>query len=392
MRKTIACAIILATAFPSFSQNDFNHVLSLVERNNPTLKVLRSQIEAEKDGNRAGNTLENPEVEVGYLFGSPSATGNRTDFSVTQSFDFPTLYLSRKKLIGLENNSLELKYATERLNVLLETQRTCAELVFHNAIVELYGHRLQLSQDLLDVYRGKFENGEVNILDINKIEFEHLSLKAVYNEAVLHRDGLLADLAKLNGGEAMDFETDTFCLSPIDEDFEEWYSRVEGKIPQLRLEENALTVEQQKLRVEKSGWLPQLSVGYTSEKGVEESFRGVTVGVSLPLWSNGRNVRTQKARLQTAETRLQSVRIQYRNELRRLHARALALQKNVDDMQNIHSACNSGKLLKKAFDAGEISLLTYIQEQGFYCDAAVKLLEFQRDAMLARIELYAMDL
>lgn len=392
MKKTVLYIFFMIFGFTAFSQGDFGRVLSMVEKNNPVLKTLRSQIEAGKVENRSENTLENPEVEVGYLWGTPSAIGNRTDFSISQTFDFPTLYLSRKKLISLKDNSLELQYASERLNVLMETQRNCAELVFHNALVELYGSKLRMAQDLHAAYRKKFESGEVSILDFNKAEFEYVSLKASYDESVLHRNALLSDLAVLNGGDTVDFGLSVYEFVPIDENFERWYSGIENKIPGLQLEENALQLERQQLKVAKSNWLPQISIGYVSEREVEERFQGLTIGISLPLWSNARNVRSQKMRLQAVDNQYQSVRIQYYGELKKVHARAVGLQRNMDEMQKTILNCNTTELLQKAFEAGEISLLTYIQEQNFYMDISVRFLEIQRDAMLAALELRAMEL
>jgi hypothetical protein len=49
-------------------------------------------------------------------------------------------------------------------------------------------------------------------------------------------------------------------------------------------------------------------------------------------------------------------------------------------------------LLRKALDAGEISLLDYLLEVGFYYDAFYKMLEIERDYALAVAELTATEL
>jgi hypothetical protein len=49
-------------------------------------------------------------------------------------------------------------------------------------------------------------------------------------------------------------------------------------------------------------------------------------------------------------------------------------------------------LLKKALDAGEISLLTYLMEVEYYYDAINKVLEAERDYELAAAELSAVEL
>ena len=72
------------------SQNTIDNVLTEVEKNNTTLSSIRKNIDADKIGNKTGLLPKNPEAEFNYLWGNPSDIGNRTDFSIKQSFDFPT--------------------------------------------------------------------------------------------------------------------------------------------------------------------------------------------------------------------------------------------------------------------------------------------------------------
>jgi len=89
--------IIFLLAFISMTvnaaaQTSIEEVLHEVEQNNTTLVALKQRVNAETIGNKTDLSLPNPEVEFNYLFGSPSSIGNRTDISVTQGFDFPTVY------------------------------------------------------------------------------------------------------------------------------------------------------------------------------------------------------------------------------------------------------------------------------------------------------------
>ncbi|MDR1102321.1 MAG: transporter, partial [Tannerella sp.] len=54
-------------------------------------------------------------------------------------------------------------------------------------------------------------------------------------------------------------------------------------------------------------------------------------------------------------------------------------------------ASNHTELLKKALDAGEISLLDYLVETGLYYDAIRRTLETERDFQIAFAELSAVD-
>ena len=104
----ISIICILAFNFSLFSQNSIDSVLLQIERNNTTLSALQKRIEVDKIGNKTGIYIQNPEVEFGYLWGNPSEMGNRTDFSISQSFDFPQHTSIKSKLLISKMNKLSL--------------------------------------------------------------------------------------------------------------------------------------------------------------------------------------------------------------------------------------------------------------------------------------------
>jgi len=72
------------------AQITVDSVLAAIEKNNTTLSAMRNKAEAEKFKNQTGIYLQNPEVGFDYLWGNSSDIGNKIDFSIKQSFDFPT--------------------------------------------------------------------------------------------------------------------------------------------------------------------------------------------------------------------------------------------------------------------------------------------------------------
>ena len=104
--KTILISIIVFFASISlYAQNSVVTVLKAVEENNTTLKALKETTKAQKLENKTGIYLSNPEVEFNYLWGNPSAIGNRTDFSISQTFDIPTITGMKSKIADEGNVS-----------------------------------------------------------------------------------------------------------------------------------------------------------------------------------------------------------------------------------------------------------------------------------------------
>ena len=117
-----------------YAQDPYASILSEIEANSIQLSALREHIEADKLGNRSGLSLSNPEIEFNYLWGSPSPIGNRTDLSLSQSFDFPTVYGHRIKMAKLQNHNLDWLYKAERLQILLLAKEKLINLVYYNAL------------------------------------------------------------------------------------------------------------------------------------------------------------------------------------------------------------------------------------------------------------------
>ncbi|MDR3061911.1 MAG: transporter, partial [Dysgonamonadaceae bacterium] len=118
-------------------------ILLQIEQNNTVLASLRQSGEAERIGNKTGIYLENPEVEYHYLWGNNSSIGNRTDFSATQSFDFPTAYHYKQKISENKNIQVDTKYRIECQKILLEAKRICIELIYLNVYSSELEKRLQ---------------------------------------------------------------------------------------------------------------------------------------------------------------------------------------------------------------------------------------------------------
>jgi len=116
-----------------------------------------------------------------------------------------------------------------------------------------------------------------------------------------------------------------------------------------------------------------------SESVVGQEFKGVTVGLSIPLWENKNTVKYAKANALAIENTTSDSKMQLYSYLKMLHTRAVSLQSNVSDYKIKLRTYNNTDLLKKAFDKGEISLVNYIIELSIYYESENNLLKLERD-------------
>ena len=206
--------LIFAPTF-LFSQNRIEEVLAEIEQNNTTLSAFRKSMDAEKIGNKTGIFPENPEVEFGYLWGNPSAIGNRTDVSISQSFDFPTAYKYRSDISEIKNEQLELDYEKQKKDLLLHSRTICNELIYLNAMFSELQKRKTMADSTLQAYRKKFDIGETNILEYNKARLSSLAAGKELKSVEIQRSALDTELSGLNGGKTISFDTKQFPLLQV---------------------------------------------------------------------------------------------------------------------------------------------------------------------------------
>ncbi len=387
MKRIILIISISAFSFPLFAQNTVDQVLTEVVKNNTTLGALRKSVDAEKIGNKTGIYLQNPEVAFNYLWGSPSAIGNRTDFSISQTFDFPTAYGFKNQISDLKNEQTELEYQKQLMDIQLKTSLICFDLIYTNALHGELTKRVEYAQSIAKSYQIKFEAGETNILEYNKSQLNLLNVSKALESNGIERNALLAELAGLNGGQAVDFTGSVFQIMELPADFEQWYMLAEQKNPTFSWLKKEIEISQKQTGLIKAMSLPKLQTGYMSESVIGQQFQGVAVGLTIPLWENKNKVKYAVANSQALESIVADNKIQFYNQLKALHTKTIALQKNVNEYRSGLFSFDSSELSKKALDQGEISLINYLMEFSLYYESVNKLLELERDMNKAMSEL-----
>jgi outer membrane protein, heavy metal efflux system len=386
MRITILFAIALLSC-KAFSQGTIESVLTEVEKNNTTLSAYRKSVDAEKIGNKTGLILQNPEMEFNYLFGNPSAIGKRTDFSIKQSFDFPTVYSYKNQISNLKNEQAELEYKKQRKEVLYQTRVVCVKLTYYNALKTELNKRQANSLKVAEAYKTKYSKGDVGILDYNKAQVSLLNIFKELEGNQIEQNTLLSELAMLNGGNVINFTDSLFILQMIPVDFEQWYAQLEANNPLLQWVKQEIAISEKQVKLTTANSLPKLYGGYMSEKVVGQQFQGISMGITIPLWENKNTVKYAKAKAIAMQSVEADAKLHFYNSMKALHTKVIALQNNVNDYRSKLAIYSNSELLIKAFNKGEISLTEYLFELSLYYDSIDKLLDMERTLNMTYLEL-----
>lgn len=392
MKKIIVSIMAILATTSLFAQNNMKEVLATIEQNNTTLKALRETADAQKLENRTGIYLPDPEIGFNYLWGNPSSVGNRQDISVKQNFDFPTITGLKSKVANGQNVLVDWQYKADRMNILLEAKQYYLDLIYYNSLLKELAIRKEHAQTIAVGQKERLDRGDGNVLEYNNVQLNLSTVDGEITRIKTERDAVLSQLIRLNGGEELAYNDTEFASIQIPLNFNDWYVVAEEKNPILSYVKQEVELSKKQISLSKSMGLPTFSAGYMSEKVVGQRYQGLSVGMSIPLWSNKNKVKQAKSAARAAESRAVDAKQQFYSSLEILYSRTIGLKNAADTYRASLASANNSTLLKKALDAGEISILDYIVEIGLYYNTVNQALQAELDYQKAFAELSAVEL
>lgn len=393
MKSRIILTILSLLNLSAEAQQDtFSQVLLQIEQNSTTLQTLQKKMEAQKTAYRTGLTPRAPEVQFGYLFGSPSHIGDRKDVSIRQVFDFPSVYARRNRIANQQGALAEWQYRSERMQLLLRAKQTCIRLVCCNAQIRLFQQQTNRALRILDTYNRMFQQGMTNKLEQHKAKMHLAMVESSLDAVRLEQSQLLAELQAMNGGQPISVNDTAFAVMALPMSFEDYLSDAESNNPKLLYMLQQKNVAYDQIGLARSSSLPQLSVGYIGEFERDNMFQGITVGLSIPLWENKNRVRQAQQHADEISKHYEDVWLQNYMHLSNLYNQAVQLQRTLVQYESAFLPDDDIILLSRVFERGELPLLNYLLEQDYWTSAYNRLLQTKRDLALVVAELNAWKL
>lgn len=392
MKKHISIILLSLAAMNAGAQGLFPEVLSQIEANSLELKAMQALREADVLDARTGLTPADPEVEYSYLWGKPEEIGNRQDISITQELDFPTAYVNRRRYADSKSQEIENEYLEKRMELLLQAQDLCVELICRNALYEVCRKQTENAQIIADAYKDLSRTGSANAIDSNKARMNLATMQDRLSRIALEREKLVAELKRMNGGMPVSLDSSSFPEVVLPASFQSLVDECEAASPSLAYYESLKKSADDNLRTVRSESMPKWSVGYTGEFVSGENFRGITVGLNIPLWENRNRIRQARAQAIAAVTGADDARADYLSDLEILYSEAVSLKQSVRAYFDAIDSASNSELLLKAWQGGQIGLLDYMQEMEYSFECSERMIETQRDLLLAAGRLQAFRL
>jgi len=389
MKKIIyVLLLIIGFVFNTNAQSTIDSILSTIERNNKTIIANVQFWEAKKMEYKTGLTPYNPKVDFDYLNGSPVGSGNQTDFAVTQAFDFPTAYSKKKQLSNTQIEQVEFQLISSKQDILLESKIICIELIYRNKFHTEINKRKKNTEKWLSDFQSKLNNGEGNIFDVNKAKLQLIEINALFQENVSVINQLNLKLTELNGGQSIVFSDTTFSQNLSILDFESLQVEIEASDPVKKYLDQEIVIAQKQIEFSKAMALPKLETGYHYQTTLGQTFNGIHLGLTIPLWENKNRVKAEQASLIFNDLNLEDHKNEHYYDLKQKYEKHENLKITLAEYDSLFSSSNQIDLLDKSLSIGQISTIEYFMEMTYYYNALNNYLKTEMEHQKVLAELY----
>jgi outer membrane protein, heavy metal efflux system len=388
--KQLLLLLMLFVGFSANGQGNIKAILTSIEENNTTIAALRAHFDYVKADARAELLPPNPSIEGGR-FPAVEGAGIKYAWGVSQSFEFPTVYAKRGQLAKTTDRFADASFSASRQAVLIDAKLTILELVHANKMLSIQQERKEFVQNVERLISKMVEAGEVSSMDLNnaKLRVAEANQELMITESETSR--IKRRLIAMNGDKDIGEVGTIFTASHLP-DMNTFYSNFEQNDP--RFVALQLMVEQAnaEMKLVKHQGLPELSIGYESEKTDAEHFTGFRAGLSIPLWGNTPKRRASTIKVNATRLEYASEILQLKTDTEELYLKASNTKTRLDELSRALSEYNNINLLERALEAGQISVIELFNEITFLYDLTDKVLELELEYAKLYAELYRFEL
>ena len=380
---------ILLGTLTTRAQSSIDQVLKSIETNNKSLQANTKMTDAQKLEAQTGKFLANPSVEWEQMWGNRNNPGSEYTLTVKQSLDFPTTYSNKNKLANLKANTIGFQSAAYRQQLLLNAKQTCIEIIYLRKQKSLLDERLANAETMFALYKKRFESGDANQLELNKIQLELLNAQ---NQSRLNKAALTAaeeQLRNLNGGNPITFDATDYPAGEELINFDQLQAAFMDADPNLKSLTGNQEIANREVKLSRSLTLPKFDVGYKRNAASDHvASNGFMVGVSIPLFENKNTVKKAKAQAEFATASLEDNRLNLKTNLQQLYQQAEALQISRADYAKVLEQQRNIELLNKALNAGQLSVIDYFTELSTIYDSHQSYLDVEKEYHSILAQLY----
>lgn len=360
MKKIINLLLLITFAANTMSQT-IDEVLNTIELNNNDIKAAKALYEAQTMEVKSQNMLGNTSVAYEKMLGTIKTPDQSDKITVTQELDFPSIYAVRGKVNSEKIKKYQYDYEETRRSVLLQAKELCLDLVMLDKQQKLINERLSNIIRIKALYEKRYESGDVNKLEMNKIILQEMNEKSALAINTNERNRKLKELIKLNAGNEIELEP-TEETSPVTlPDFTEYSNEATEADMRIKQSVGEYKIATGEYKIARNRWLPSLGISYIREIRPADTSNGFEIGVSVPLLNNIRKVKQSKAYKAYTMWQMEKVNTDIKTDINTNYDEARKIWETLNQY-DINLVYENINLLNKSLGARQISMIEYFTE------------------------------
>lgn len=386
-----ALALAVAPTVGAQSSDAFSSITESIVSNNILSKYNLSKHRSDSLALLSDNNLSDPEIEFSHLWGQ-KGVGNKWSVGVSQSFEWPSVYSSRRKEIASVTEALAYELDASRIDIRQQVSSALIDYVYASKLVELNASIVSNIDSLSALYSRGFDLGEVTRLDINKLRIERISAAKGLSEARVRLDDAVARLTAFNGGS---LPAKVLALSTYPDRMlrpeQQYVSEALSLNPNLSYIEAMRHSASQRAATLSRQRFPGFSVGYNHENEMGDHFNGFSVGLTLPVFSTRHKAAAASAAAVDMDLKMLDEKASVTADVKADYAKARSLLSDIMLYRSALDDADNMRLLAKALAGGQISLTEYLLQVRYFLEAKLDYLEldYQYQLCVNRLEQFA---
>ncbi|MDZ7691781.1 MAG: efflux RND transporter permease subunit [Balneolaceae bacterium] len=324
------------------------------------------------------STFDLGDTELFYSRGEAERGVDRgvESYGIKQQLPFPTQFLNERKAGKREVELQKARYNLTRSELIRNVRMAYYQVVWARERLSLLEELETTFEKLRQAAELRYETGETDRLERTAALSRYQKLRSERRQAQADLEIYYAELRRWTylEGERPIAVADTSLDSIVQQQTSDY--EIADRLsenPKLQYQKNARDVAKAQHDLQRSQWLPDLSLEYRKQqiRGTD-GFHGFYVGVKIPLWFRGQQQRTQASAIEVraSEAELQDEQKELQSRFDQLQREFFKLQTQIDYYQSEQIAL-ADELLQtgqKSYEAGDIDYVTYVD----YLDEAAE--------------------
>ncbi|HLN71928.1 MAG TPA: efflux RND transporter permease subunit, partial [Prolixibacteraceae bacterium] len=256
-----------------------------------------------------GASWDLPKTTIDGEFGQFNSYSNDNSFTLSQTIDFPTVYINQRKLANANIKSSEYQLQASQLEIATSVKQVYWQLAYLYSRQKLLIYQDSLFSGLFRAAELRVKTGETNHLEMISARSQSMEVKNQLQQSLADVKIFRQKLQVLLNTKIDLYPADT-VLRRLESNFLPDSSALTVN-PSLGYMQQQVEVSRFEKKLESSRMMPDFNVGYFSQtiQGTQEvngvprtfgsgdRFNGVQAGVAIPLWFAPFTAKTKAAKL-----------------------------------------------------------------------------------------------